>query len=297
MPEMTTPAQRLTRSRGMICIAILFASMLAGCTTNPATGRRQFDLIGRQQEIAIGEAAKDDLAAQYGGRIADTYMQAYVRDIGMSLVDHVEGNYGDLPWEFAVLDSDVVNAFALPGGKVFITRGLLVKLDDEAMLAGVLGHEIAHVTAEHADKQLSQSLIVTGVVAGAAVAAGQSESDFVRAGVPLLVGAGGTGFILKFGRNDELEADALGMRYMARAGYDPAAQRDVMIVLSDATGNAGGNRAGSGGTPEWLSTHPFPETRIKQIEDRLARRFPPEDRAGLVRNPDRYHANMLSRLR
>lgn len=297
MPVRTTPAQRPTRSRAMICFAILFVSLLAGCTTNPATGRRQFDLIGRQQEIAIGEQAKGELAAQYGGPIADAYMQTYVREIGMKLVAQTEGDYESLPWEFTVLDSDVINAFALPGGKVFITRGLLVRLDDEAMLAGVLGHEVAHVTAEHADKQMSQSLLVTGVVAGASAAAGQSDSDLVRAGVPLLVGVGGTGFVLKFGRDDELEADALGMRYMARAGYDPAAQRDVMKVLGEATGAGGGNRAGAGRPPEWLSTHPFPETRIARIDQRLERRFPPEERARLVRNPDRYRANMLSRLR
>ncbi len=293
----TTPAQRPTHTGAMICLSILFASLFAGCTTNPATGRRQFDLIGRQQEIAIGEQAKGELTAQYGGPIADAYMQTYVRDVGMKLVAQTEGDYESLPWEFTVLDSDVVNAFALPGGKVFITRGLLVKLDDEAMLAGVLGHEVAHVTAEHADKQMSQALIVTGVVAGASVAAGMSDSDLVRAGVPLLVGVGGTGFVLKFGRNDELEADALGMRYMARAGYDPAAQRDVMRVLGEASGGKDGNQAGAASPPEWWSTHPFPETRIERIDERLESKYPPQSRAGLVRNPDSFQRNALSRVR
>jgi len=133
-------------------------------------------------------------------------------------------------------------------------------------------------------------LLFTGMLAGAAVASGRSDSDFVRAGVPLLVGLGGSGFLLKFGRNDELEADALGMRYMARAGYDPAAQRDVMNVLEEATRTSGGRGM------ELFSTHPYPETRIKKIEERLAREYPPESRAGLVRRQDRFHASALSRL-
>ncbi|RMH26559.1 MAG: hypothetical protein D6693_07050 [Planctomycetota bacterium] len=271
------------------------AWLLGGCTTNPATGRRQFDLIGRQREIAIGEEAKREIAAQYGGPVDDPYMQSYVRGVGLSLVEHVEGDYGELPWEFTVLDSDVINAFALPGGKVFITRGLVVRLDDEAMLAGVLGHEIGHVTAEHADKQLSEKLAFSIGLAGAAVAAGSSDSDWVRAGVPLLVGVGGSGFLLKFSRNDELEADALGMRYMARAGYDPRALRDVMIVLEDASGR-GGREAGGARPPQIFSTHPYPETRIAKIDERLAREYPPEARTGLVRNPERFRTQALSRL-
>lgn len=272
----------------LLPVAPFFASV--GCTTNPATGRSQLNLLSRDQEIAMGSEAMPQIIEQYGGPLDDEYMQSYVTQIGMSMVPFTEGDYASLPWQFTVLDSDVINAFALPGGKIFITRGLLIKLDDEAELAGVLGHEIGHVTAEHADRHVSNQLILAGVVAGTAVAAGQSDSTFVSAGVPLLVGIGGEGFILKYGRNDELQADALGMRYMARAGYDPAAQRDVMEVLKEASGDSSGRQ------PQFLSTHPYPETRIRKIDELLARDYPPDARTRLVRNKSKFQESVMARL-
>lgn len=286
------------RSHFMLALAVvlLWGAGLVGCTTNAATGKSQFNFLSRGQEIAIGEEAKPQLVEQYGGRIDDAYMQAYVTEVGMSMVPHVEGDYGDLPWEFIVLDSDVINAFALPGGKVFITRGLLVELEDEAMLAGVLGHEIGHVTAEHADKRISNQMIVAGVVVGASVAAGvSSDDDLVRVGVPVLVGATGQGFLLKFGRGDELQADSLGMRYMSRAGYDPEAQRDVMDVLRAASGG-GADSAGGGRPPEFLSTHPYPETRIDRINKALNKEYPESMRDTLARNKARYEQRVLARI-
>lgn len=283
--------QLIGRGRGIwsaIAAMLLLCSGVGACTTNPATGRSQLDLISRAEEIKIGETATPELISQYGGRIDDSYMQAYVSEVGKRLARHVEGDYAELPWEFIVLDSEVINAFALPGGKVFITKGLLVELEDEAQLAGVLGHEIGHVTAEHADKRMSQQMVLAGVLVGTAVAVGTSDSKVVSAGVPLLVGATGQGFLLKFGRGDEIEADALGMRYMSRAGYDPAAQRDVMEILRRASD-------GQGRPPELLSTHPYPETRIARIEERLGTQYPPEERATLVRNQPQYEQNVLVR--
>lgn len=287
---------RLSRILAGACALVLLASGLGGCTTNPATGKSQFNMLSRAEEIQIGEDAKPQLVEQYGGRIDDPYMQAYVTEVGMSMVPYVEGDYGELPWEFIVLDSEVINAFALPGGKVFITKGLLQELEDEAMLAGVLGHEIGHVTAEHADKRISNQLILSGVVIGATVAAGVgSDDDLVQIGVPILVGVGGQGFLLKFGRNDELQADSLGMRYMSRAGYDPEAQRDVMQVLENASGG-GADSAGGSRPPEILSTHPYPETRIKRIDRLLEENYPPEMRASLARDRIRFEQRVLSQL-
>ena len=281
---------RLHSPRTLLALVIALIAIpasLTGCTTNAATGHSQFNMISRDKEIAMGEEAMPKIIEQYGGRLSDDYMQTYVTDVGMKLVSDIEPAYRDLPWQFTVLDSDVVNAFALPGGKVFITKGLLVKLDDEAELAGVLGHEIGHVTAEHADKQLSNQLIFTGVLVGAAVASSQSNSDLVRAGVPLLVGVGGEGFLLSYSRKDELVADGLGMRYMARAGYDPAAQRDVMKILENETGKSGSKRGVA-----FFNTHPYPETRIKKIDERLAQQYPEEMRKNMVRDRNRFQEHV-----
>lgn len=236
-----------------------------GCTTNAATGRSQFDLISRADEIAIGEEAMPQLIEGYGGAVSDPLLANYVTSIGMELALGAEEEYRDLPWEFTLLDSDVINAFALPGGKVFISRGLMARMTSEAQLAGVLGHEIGHVTAEHADKQMGRQMIISGLAVGAAVAAGTQDDDRWAAAVPLAVSGAGL-FNLKFGRDEELEADRLGMRYMVRSGYNPEEMLRVMMILQEAGG-------GGGGRSEWLSTHPLPSTRVDRIERRLANQY------------------------
>ncbi|MCB9847661.1 MAG: M48 family metalloprotease [Phycisphaeraceae bacterium] len=274
-----------TRRLIVLTIAASLLAPLAGCVTNAATGRRQFNSLSRAEEIQLGTEAAPQLAAEYGGPMGNASLQAYVRRVGMSMVPGVEGDYASLPWEFTLLDSDVINAFALPGGKVFITRGLAEKLDDEAELAGVLGHEIGHVTAEHADKRITSQMIVAGIAIGVSVATQDEDSEFLRVGVPALVGVGGQGFLLKFGRDEELQADGLGMRYMSRAGYDPSGQLDVMRVLAAASQ---GPRQ-----PEWASTHPHPESRIKAIQQKLNNRY--KDVHG-ERYQNRYHNEFLSRI-
>lgn len=282
---------RHTTSRLALLLAILLgAPLLTACTTNPATGRSQFNFLGRDQEISIGEEGQREIVPQYGGAVASADLQSYVREIGMKMVPHVEGDYATLPWEFTLLDSEVINAFALPGGKVFITRGLASQLKSEAELAGVLGHEIGHVTAEHADKRVTNQLIFTGVLVGASIAAGRSSDDLVRVGVPVLVGASGTGFILKFGRDEEFESDELGIRYMTRAGYDPTGQVRVMEVLAEASK---GPRP-----PQILSTHPYPEARVERAKRLIEREYPQTQgnpSYGLFQ--DRYQERMLTPLR
>jgi predicted Zn-dependent protease len=263
----------------------LLVGPLVGCTTNAATGHRQFNSLSRADEIELGKNAAPELAAQYGGPVSDPSLQAYVRRVGMSMVPNVEGDYADLPWEFTLLDSDVINAFALPGGKVFITRGLAEKLDDEAEMAGVLGHEIGHVTAEHADKRISSQYLAAGAAVLVGIATKDDDRDWVRLGAPMLVGVGGQGFLLKFGRDEELEADKLGMRYMTRAGYDPEGQLGVMRVLAKSSPGAR--------QPEWMSTHPYPGTRIKAIEKKLRNKY--KDSSG-ERYEGRYRADFLSKL-
>ena len=246
---------------GLIVLAALTV-FVWGCSTNPTTGRSQMALLSRDREIALGEGAKAELASEYGGAVADAQLQAYVARIGHALAATTESDNPSLPWEFTLLDSDVINAFALPGGKVFISRGLAARMTNEAQLAAVLGHEVGHVTARHSNERISLGRLVQGLVVGAAVGAAQSDEKWLQTAVPVIVGFGGQGYLLKFSRDQELEADALGVRYMVRNGYNPLGARQVQEILAAAAGEGGR-------PPEFFSTHPYAERRIEQIDKLL----------------------------
>ncbi len=241
-------------------LALMTALSLTGCRTNEATGRSQLIVLSHEQEIALGEEAMPELIKEYGGEVPDAVLREYVSEVGGRLTPHTEGDNPNNPWEFTLLDSDVINAFALPGGKVFMSRGLMERMTNEAQLAGVLGHEIGHVTAQHVNERMSQAIGLQIGVTAAAI--GTRNSDSVAKYIPTIVGVGGQGFLLKFSRDQESEADHLGMRYMARAGYNPRAQMQVMQILLDAMNEGGGATA-----PEFLSTHPYPDTRIERIRE------------------------------
>ncbi len=227
-----------------------------GCTRNPATGRSQLLVLSQSQEIAIGREAAPELIEAYGGKLRNQSVQRYVTKIGDKIASHVEGQYRDLPWTFTVLDSEVINAFALPGGQIFITRGLLERLDSEAALAGVLSHEIGHVTGQHIDEQISHSAVAGVVVTGVGIAVG-NDGDDLASYVPMFINVGGQMYLLNFSRSHESEADSLGVRYMVESGYDPKGMLEVLEVL---------NSASEGGLPpEFLSTHPHPDTRIETV--------------------------------
>ena len=280
-----SPLQRL----GAAALVLLMA-FTGACSTNPATGKRQLNVLSRSEEIAIGQESMPELIDAYGGEVPHAGAREYVAEIGMSIARHTEADYPGLPWEFTLLNSSVINAFALPGGKVFITRALVEKMESEAELAAVLGHEIGHVTARHANEQISKQLIAAGVVVGVAVAAGQSDNDLVRYGVPAVVGAGTGLFILKFGRDDELESDRLGMRYIAEAGYDPAAMIEVMLILEEAS-------SGGGQQMEMLSTHPVPQTRIERARGRLSTGgYAPPPPGGYRTDADEFRRRLLQPL-
>jgi len=282
MPQIT---RRLTRSLAAATL-LVGSTLLGACSTNPATGRSQLNLLSRTDEIRLGQEAAPELIQGYGGEVPDATLRAYVTDIGMKLAAETEGENPSLPWSFTFLNTDVINAFALPGGQVFVTRGLVSRMDNEAQLAGVLGHEIAHVTARHANNRLSRQLgLSVAAAVGASVIGDDQDMQLLLGG--LVTGAGV--YAMTFDRGQEAEADMLGMRYMSRAGYDPTGQLQLMQILAEASQ---GPRQ-----PEWLSTHPLPETRIRTIEGLLAGDF-----RGAVNNPanslhrDRFHSTMLVRL-
>ncbi|MEM9882186.1 MAG: M48 family metallopeptidase [Planctomycetota bacterium] len=242
---------------------------------NPATGERALNLISEEREIAIGAEAEPQFLAENGGPVPSERLTAYVERLGQELAAVSERPH--LPWSFNVLNSSQINAFALPGGKVFISRGLLAKMTNEAQLAGVLGHEIGHVTAQHVNARMSQALIVQGIAIGASVAGEVADDDTLRVlGAGTAIGGGV--YLLKFSRDQESQSDELGVRYMTRLGYSPWGQVQVMQILDEAQGGGAG--------PEFFATHPLPKTRIARLEKHIAENFP---QAGLPgRDADSY---------
>jgi predicted Zn-dependent protease len=256
-----------------------------GCTTNPATGERQFNVLSTEREVAMGEQAAPDFLKQYGGPIPDQQVQQVVKDLGQALA--AKSERPDLPWEFHAVNSSHINAFALPGGKVFITRGLMAKFDNMAQLAGVLGHEVGHVTAEHIGQRMSQALVIQGLATGVNVAAQQSDEDWLR-----VLGWGtqisGGLYLLSFSRDQEYESDKLGLRYMTALDYNPVGQLQVMQILRRAGGSAG---------LEILSTHPLPQSRVQRLEKLIRRQYPDYEKPGAYRfGRDEYQEQILDRL-
>jgi len=271
--------------------ALVLIGLQQGCSTNPATGRTQFAMLTMDQERALGAEAAPQFIQEFGGPVSDQTLQAYVTDIGNRMAAQTEGDFPSLPWQFTLLDSSVVNAFALPGGHVFITRGLAQRLTNEAQLAGVLGHEIGHVTARHGNQRISAATLFTAGITVAAVMVGDQSDRATLASlaVPAL-SVGGQVVLLKFGRDEELEADALGVRYMSRVGYDPIGQLQVMEVLAEAAGDGGRGL-------EWLSTHPYPERRIRDIGRLIQSQYADTQNSATHGTfEQRYRDVMLSRL-
>ena len=234
----------------------LLSMTLVGCPVNPATGERQLILMSESQEIKMGRQVSEQVEATMG-LYDDPDLQEYVGGIGMDLA--AQSEKPDLPWSFKVVDDDLVNAFALPGGFIFVTRGILGYFNSEAELAGVLGHEIGHVTARHSAEQLSRAQVAQlGLVAGAVfVPEFTPYADLASQSLGLL--------FLKFGRDDESQSDELGFRYMRRAGYDPTEMVDVFDMLGRVAQASGGRSL-----PTWLSTHPAPADRREKMEQALA---------------------------
>jgi len=243
-------------------IIALFAiiSYFGSSSENPLTGEKQRVAMTPEQEIALGYQSASQMAAQMGGVSRNAQAVALVQRIGDELVRESFAAKSPYKFSFHVLaDPKTVNAFALPGGPVFITEGLLRQLKTEAELAGVLGHEIGHVIARHSSERLAKQQLTQGLLGALVVGSG----DYTTAQIGQVVG---NMINMSYGREDELESDALGIRIMAEAGYDPRAMVRVMEVLAKASG---GSRQ-----PEFVSTHPAPENRSERIKQEIAKRFP-----------------------
>jgi predicted Zn-dependent protease len=256
--------------KGTCFLFTVFVIISVACATNPVTGKRQMTLLSEAEELAIGQQQDAEIRREMGV-YDDPALQRYVDDIGQQLAR--ASHRPNLPWSFTIVDSPAINAFALPGGYIYLTRGILAYLDDEAELAGVLGHEIGHVTARHAAQAYTRQ-----AQAGIGLAI---LSIFVPATAPFtdLSSAGLSVLFLRHGREAELEADRLGVEYGSGAGYDPAGVPRFLATLARV------DALSERGVPNWLSTHPDPGSRVTKAEP-VASQFVSD--AARAQNRDQY---------
>jgi predicted Zn-dependent protease len=248
-----------TKWKTTVTALMVVALSTSSCSTNPATGKRQIAMISESQEIAMGREA-DQQVAQSLGLYQDEQVQAYVSKLGKQLA--ADSERPNLPWTFRVVDDPVVNAFALPGGFIYVTRGLMTHLTSEAELVSVLGHEIGHVTGRHSVEQMSKAqLAQIGLIAGMVLKPELAQfGDLAQTGLSLM--------FLKYSRDDESEADSLGLRYLVREKYDPREMPQVFETLRRVS--EAESQGKQGRVPNWLSTHPSPENRIQAISSQIA---------------------------
>lgn len=253
---------------------IVCCTLLLNCARNPVTGKKEFMLLSKDQEIAMGQQADPDIVASFG-LYPDEKLQQFINQKGQEMVR--VSHRPDLKYEFKILDSPVVNAFAVPGGYVYFTRGILAQMNNEAEFAGVLGHEIGHITARHSAKQYSRAMAAQlGLVVGSVVSEEFARfSDLAQTGASLL--------FLKFGRDAERQSDELGVEYSTKIGYDAKEMANFFNTLKRMQGESGEE------IPTFLSTHPDPGERNKTVM-KLAERQQ-------QKNPNEFEVNRNEYLR
>lgn len=258
----------LLSPRVLMALLIAGFSLLTYFSTsefNPITKQNQHLDLSPRQEIALGLQSAPVMENQYGGLSADSASADKIADIGRDLVTKTTVGSTPYKYEFHLLaDDHTINAFALPGGQVFMTEGLLKKLRTQGEIACVLAHEVGHVVARHSAQHIAKDQLMQGLT-GAAVIATYDPNDPASRNSAAIATLIGELITLKFGRHDELEADKLGVRFAEEAGYDPRSMIEVMKILEQASKTR---------TPEFFSTHPNPEHRIARIQNAIAEQFP-----------------------
>lgn len=247
-----------SRIKLFIGLAIALFAIIKYCASsdkNPYTGKDQHISLTPEEEIAIGLQSAPQMAQQHGGLYPDNKYQAMVDAIGEKLVTNSVASESPYQFDFHLLaDPNTINAFALPGGQVFITYALFSQLENEDQLAGVLGHEIGHVVGRHSADRISKQGLTQGILSGVAVGSESQSATQMAAVIANVVN-------MKYGRDDELESDNLGVKFMIQAGYKPEEMIGVMEILKSA--------AGPNNVPEFQSTHPDPENRIQKIQEAI----------------------------
>jgi predicted Zn-dependent protease len=231
---------------------------------NPITEENQRVAMTVDQEIQLGLQAAPQMAQQFGGLHPDSRAQALVDEVGQRIVQASAAGETDYQFEFHLLaDDKTINAFALPGGQIFITAALYERFQTEGQLAGVLGHEIGHVVGRHSAEQMAKARLMEGLAGAAGVVVADPDNPQSSAQMAAVVAQVVN---MKHGRDDELESDRLGVRFMADAGYDPRSLLAVMEILAESNGGQA--------PPEFFSTHPNPERRSERIQAAIRAEFP-----------------------
>lgn len=244
----------------IIILVVTLAGYLGNSQVNPVTGESQKVAMAIQDEISLGLQAAPQMAAQHQG--AESSADAkIVKGMGEKLVRQSDARLSPYTFNFHLLkDNETVNAFALPGGQIFITRALYNRLETEGQLAAVLGHEIGHVIERHSAQQLAKQNLLSGVIGAVASGSNDPQSAAQMAGLV------GNLINMKYGRNDELESDRWGVKILISNGYDPRALQGVMKILESASGGRS--------QPEFASSHPSPGNRIAKIQTMIDSAFP-----------------------
>jgi len=243
--------------RIFIGLAIAIFAIIKYCTSaeiNPYTGKEQHIAISQEQEIAIGLQSLPQMKQQYGGLYPNDNYQAFLDQVGEKLVKNSIAKKSGYNYNFHLLaDQSIINAFALPGGQIFITYALFSQLENEDQLAGVIGHEIGHVIGRHSADRMAKQGLTKGLLNGVSVALDPSTAQGAAAFANIIN--------MKYGREAELESDDLGVQFMIQSGYNPEEMIDVMNILKVAAGNKK--------VPEFQSTHPDPENRVQNIREAI----------------------------
>jgi len=268
------PARRRGLGGGRLLVALILAavaiiSYYSRTEVNPVTGEKQHVALNVDQEKALGLESAPQMAREMGGVLdpsTDPQARA-VSEMGRRLVERTEAGkspYADNFNFYLLADPETINAFALPGGQIFITRGLFFRLENESELAGVLGHEVGHVINRHSAEQMAKGQL--GQMLAGAVAVGADDGAGGGQRAAMVAAMVNQMMQLKYGRGDESESDSYGMKIMTDAGYDPNGLLQLMYVLKEA--------GGGGRQPEMLSSHPLPETRIEEIKALIQQTYP-----------------------
>lgn len=250
--------QRKIPMRLIIMIGFILFSVVSyymKSQKNPVTGESQRVSLTPDQEITMDLQSAPQMANEFGGLYPDDNVQLKIRSIGQRIVNATEAGRSPYRFNFHVLaDQKTINAFALPGGQIFITAAMLSKLKTEDEVASVLGHEIGHVINRHSAEQMAKQGLLNGIIQGVAMGSDNMSGAQIASYVGQMIN-------MKYGREDELESDNYGVRYCHQAGYDPRAALSVMKVLAEASGGA--NRS------DFMSTHPSPANRMEKIKEEL----------------------------
>lgn len=256
----------------------LLLGLVSGCAVNPVTGQEELMFFSEDKDVELGDKYAPQIETALGGRFADENLQRYVHAVGQRIARFC--HRPDIAYHFTVVDQKAINAFAVPGGHVFITRGLLDELDSEAQLATILGHEIGHIVARDTMAALSRQIGMTALL-GAAASVGGAGSGDLMVGTAFISGV----LSLQYSREDEKAADLVGMAYIIQAGYDPKAAVETMRVLQELQTIR---------PIEFFSTHPNPENRVAYLAERIERRY--ATLGALKTGEDEYERRVLAVL-